>query len=205
MNLPASVLEAQVESLLSLIERERRRRCEELENDGRNRIRTMLRETRARARIKLSEAVQYERSRLQEALQRSTAAMETRRAAVEHTRTQEMLARAWARLPQALVTRWMNPESRRRWCQGALLEASARLREQHWRIDVAPGPDETEKRELLRVADRDGAGAHTLHVQPELTAGLRIVAGGAVLDASLAGLLSDRASIAARLVAEWRA
>jgi hypothetical protein len=103
-------------------------------------------------------------------------------------------------LPGALLERWRNPGQRRKWVAQAIDSAHRLLPREMWTLSVAPGwPPEERDEALQAVARRLGTMPACSEVA-ELQAGLLITAGGNRLDATLGGLLADRAAIEARLL-----
>jgi hypothetical protein len=114
----------------------------------------------------------------------------------------ELLDRAWQALPAALQSRWLDQAAREHWCDAACSSARRSLLhldrlqvevDPQWLAHVGPlvrsrleGPSNVE------VTALDGLGA-----------GLRIRAGDACIDATLAGLLAARERIASELLAEF--
>ena len=109
-----------------------------------------------------------------------------------------------AALPPALRRRvWrIVAAARRQWVDAAVAEAANVLAPGGWRIVHAPGWPADERDALAaRLPCGHGSGVEfTEHAG--LGAGLRIVAGRNVVDATLAGLLADREAIGARLLGD---
>jgi hypothetical protein len=110
----------------------------------------------------------------------------------------DFLARAIALLPAALSARWQQPETRLRWVRQALLQARQALPCSDWRIEHAAGllPED------IAALDDDDMPPflRNFEANPQLVAGLRVHGNGNCIDASLAGLLADRDSLAASLL-----
>ncbi len=188
---------AQEQALLDLIASDKERRCADISanaqrqaaellrqahDQARERVRGGLREARGRARQRIDAAAAQRQSRLRQAQQHSAS---------------DFLARAMALLPAALCARWQQRETRLRWVRQALLQARQVLPSRDWLIEHAPGllPED------IATLDDDLAPApRNFEVNPQLVAGLRIHGNGNCVDASLAGLLADRDTLAASLL-----
>ena len=203
MSLPESILAAQLQALLEHLERDRDRRCSVESASARERARAIVRSAFGEARKRMREAVRYERARLEEGLVLRRAEFEAARRREEHAALQLLVKRACDALPALLQQRWHDGAARREWCEGALAAAALRLRGTDWTIEIAPGTSEEERRGLLAHAATLRAGSHRLSERSELGAGLNVRAAGALLDATVAGLLDDRAAIGSRFLHEW--
>ncbi|HSC06486.1 MAG TPA: hypothetical protein VLD59_06650 [Steroidobacteraceae bacterium] len=203
MSLPESIVAAQLQALLEHLERDRDRRCSAESASARERARAIVRSAFGEARKRMREAVRYERSRLEESLVLRRAEFEAARRREEHAAFQLLVRRACDALPALLERRWSDGAVRREWCEGALAAAALRLRGTDWTIEIAPGAGEEERSALLARAAALRAGSHTLSERSELVAGLNVHAAGATLDATVAGLLDDRAAIGSRFLHEW--
>jgi hypothetical protein len=203
VSLPESVVAAQLQALLEHLERDRDRRCTAESANARERARAIVRSAFSEARQRLREAVRYERARLEQGLVLRRAEVEAARRREEHAALQLLVKRACDALPAILERRWKHTAARREWCEGALAAAALRLRGTDWTIEIGPGVGEEERQGLLAHAATLRTGSHTLSERAELVAGLSVRAAGATLDATVAGLLDDRAAIGSRFLHEW--
>ncbi|HUH94461.1 MAG TPA: hypothetical protein VL742_15130 [Casimicrobiaceae bacterium] len=193
-------LDARVRALLDLVEADRSRRSEAILGAAQARAAETLAAARVAAREGLHAAFREERERREARVAAAQARLQTHRRLHEQRRAGALLSFAWARLPDALVRRWLEAPSRQAWVARVLHEARAVLLPGRWRIEHA---------RLWPPEERDSLGAdlcRALGTPPEfvendaIRAGLRISAGGNVIDGTLAGLIGDRVEIGARLL-----
>jgi hypothetical protein len=188
-------------ALLALVHDERDKACRQLLAEAAARAAAITREAFRRERALLHQRVVTERSRA-EGLLRAAAA---ERATAERRRGEaadaDLLAAAWPRLCEQLAERWAVAASRRLWVDTTLAQALRRLPHTRWTIRHAAGWPEEERAAALARLAAAGLPEPALRADGDVAAGLVVVAGGAVLDMSLAGLLQDRARIEARLLA----
>lgn len=184
-------LQARRQALLDLVEADRARRCEALVGEARARAAQALAEAHAEARVRVRAAFAEERDRLQASVRAAQARLATRRRLREQRREAALLESAFERLPATLHERWQRKEVRVAWIACAIAQAQRGLRSAAWTVvhatpfaEHAMFPDRTEF-----VPDA------------ALRAGLRIIAGGNVVDGSLPGLLLDRVELGARILA----
>ncbi|MBL8343363.1 MAG: hypothetical protein JNL30_17985 [Rubrivivax sp.] len=189
-------LATRTQALLDIVERERARQCDALLGDAERAAQAQRENSRAEARRRLHEAFSEERTRSEARLAAARADLRTRQRAQAQRHLEAMLALAWQRLPQVLAARWQAADSRRAWLAAALADARAALPAQAWHLTHAAAMTDDDRAACQQAV----RGAITLHCDERLGAGLRIGAGGNVLDATLAGLLADRADIGGRLV-----
>jgi hypothetical protein len=110
-----------------------------------------------------------------------------------------LLAECWERLPVALAARWENAESRRQWIDAALEHAVAVLPVAPWRIYGPASWSAADRAEVAaRLATR-GIEA-SCETAPGIAAGIRVACRDVEVDATLAGLLDERAAVEGRLL-----
>lgn len=195
-----NTVETQMQALLALLEEDRRRQCDALMADAHARARAVLRQTQDDARVRMRAAFAAERQRLDQQLKEAAARLQTELRLREQERRAQLLRLAWDMLPAALLQRWQDPDRRSKWVAQAIDSAQRLLPHDSWTLSVAPGWPAQEREQVLRsVASRLGAMPGCSEAS-QLQAGLLIMAGGSRLDATLAGLLADRAAIEARLL-----
>lgn len=195
-------LERRTQALLDLVEEDRRAQCAAILAAAEQQAAAALALARAAARERVREAFTEERARQQARVAAVRAELQTRRRLHEQQQAAAWLATAWQRLPQALQARWAEGTARREWVDAAVAEARRVLAPGSWGLLHAPGWPADERQTLAaRLQAECGTNAaFTEHAG--LGAGLRIVADRNVVDATLRGLLADRAAIGAGLLAE---
>jgi len=201
MSTPASVLDAQSQRLLQLVEDYREQRCTSLLDRADQQARELLRDARHQALERVREAIAAERARGRERIETAEARLQTRHRQREQQQTLAALEQAWPRLEAALQARWDRTEARRVWIEGTLRQALQILPRRPWTIAHPPAWDTGELEPLLEaIRSHCGEGPET-QADDTLGAGLRLCCAGACVDASSAGLLADRVRITARLLA----
>ncbi|EGV16039.1 hypothetical protein [Thiocapsa marina] len=194
-------LEERERGLLSLIEEYRDAECRTLLETARAEAQTLLADAYRRARAQLHARVVSERANARSRLHAARAEHDTRRRASGDRANARLLELAWPRLHEALSRRWAHAETRAIWARHAIAQARRRLPHGLWTVRHPPVWSAVEwepfEAELTRVL---GQAPH-FRADGAVSAGLVIEAQGAVLDASLEGLLRDRRRLEARLLA----
>ena len=151
------------------------------------------------------------RGRLQEAITDLRREGETRLAQAHaqldselRTHAQRQSARAVADamplLREALQARWRDTQARQTWTAAVAKLAAKRLQRREWQV---AHPIDWSAAEQKSFADAVGTpDGIAFRVDKEITAGLRIAADQAILDATPDGLLADTRAIAALLLDE---
>ena len=192
-------LETRTQALLDVVEADRKRRCDEITGEARACAAATVAAAHAEARVRMRSAFEEERRRSETRVAAAQARLMTRRRLHEQRRAENLLAAGWQELPAALCDRWRQPECRQSWIETVIAEARKVLPPEAWHIAYAPGWSDGERAAIA-------ASLPTLGRPPELAldegarAGLRVSAGGNVINGTLAGLLADRAEIGARLL-----
>lgn len=183
--------EERAAALLQLIQEARNARQQALLDAAASQASELLRTAHAQARQHVREALTAARARLHARVALARAQQQTRQRLTQQAQRLRVLEAATAQLPAALMERWAEPTARAAWVNHAFDAAGRLLGAGPWQIRCAPGID--------RWPDGHPAELR-VQVDPSLTAGLRISAGGNCVDASMAGLLGDTDAVASLLL-----
>jgi vacuolar-type H+-ATPase subunit H len=193
-------LERRAQALLDLVEEDRCRQCDAIIGEARARAAEVLARSHADARARMRELFADERQQARERVDAAQARLQTRSRLHEQRRAADMLALGWRRLPEALLARWRDAGQRQCWVDAVTAIAIRVLPRTRWQIVHGPDWAVTEQRALcVRVTPAPDL-APTLIADAGIAAGLKIAAGGNVVDGTLAGLVSDRTEVGARLL-----
>ena len=159
------------DALLVLVEQDRRTRCEAIERESIRQSREALAAARSAARLRVGDVLRAERRRLRQRTGAAEAELATAKRRHETRHVAAMLALGLQRLAGALVARWRDPAGRDEWSAHVLEGARASFGDTPFEVEHSP------------------------------TAGLKVRAGGNVIDGTLEGLLGDRDAVGAALLA----
>lgn len=189
-----------MQALLDLIEDDRATRCGRIASDAQGRAQAALADAHRKARDDVRAAFAEERRRAADTLAGARARLATQRRHAEQRRAAALLDAGLAQLPDALARHWRDDEARARWIDAIVARCVEVLPPTTWQV-AHPGDWPAHERRAL--ADRIAgtiAAAPQLVPDPRIVAGLRVAAGGIVVDGTDAGLAGDRASVGARLL-----
>jgi hypothetical protein len=187
-------------ALLALIESQWSARCAELQAQARAEAQALLRRAHREARERVRRALDEAQRRAQRELALAQARARARERLHEQRRQAAQLRAAWQRLPAALQARWQDSAARARWTEALAARARALLPQRAWRV---AHPADWSARERERFAQLVAGALESppqFAADPQIRAGLRIAAGSTVIDATLAGLTSEREALEARLL-----
>jgi hypothetical protein len=186
------------------VAREQESRTLAIRSAAEDQARTIVTRARQEARMRVRQAVADERRQIERAIGERRAALDTARRRTEQSAFRALVEQAWDRLPGAVAALWQDRTRRERWIAAACSMAARSLLPQLDYVvecEESLAPDAAaQARERLLAA---GLEPVTCHDVPGLGAGLRIRAGGAVVDATVAGLLASRERVEAELLAEF--
>jgi hypothetical protein len=128
------------------------------------------------------------------------ARLATQRRLHEQQRSSALLQRAWQQLPAELQARWQDTPARAAWVAQVLASARERLPHAAWRIVHAPDWPVDEQQALATTLEPELGAVPVFEADATLTAGLKVIVHGNVIDGTLAGLLADRSALAAQLL-----
>ncbi len=193
-------IEQRVQALIEIAEDYRAKRCGALLAAAREESGRIVAEARAAARGRIREALSREHDRLAGSIEQAQARLVTLRRVRMLKRAAAVLTQAWPRLEQALAQRWQSAAGRKAWVEQHLAVARDVLPAAAWTVLHPPGWHAAERDQALLWLRQHGIADARVAPDATLEAGIRVVCGMNVLDASLAGLLADRAPIEGRLL-----
>jgi F0F1-type ATP synthase membrane subunit b/b' len=200
----ASVIDAQVEALLQLVEDYRERQCRQILDHAHAEAATVVKHAHRDARARMHKVVEEERVRSQEKIASTHAQLQTQRRQAQQQADTVLLQQAWDALQGRLLARWQDAGSRRTWVQALVRQARALLPAKKWQIEHPVGWRTQELLGPSRELGGQGDGKLPAFVEtPEISAGLRIRIDDACLDGTPAGLLASRAEVEAQLLAQF--
>lgn len=162
--------------------------------------RDALAQARKSARGRVREAIGELRREGELRLARAHAQVDAELRTQAQRQSARAVADAMPMLREALAERWRDAAARKEWAAAAARQAGKRLRRGDWRVSH---PADWGAEEQKSFADAvGGADGITFKADKTLTAGLRIAADQATLDATPDGLLADTRTIAALLLDE---
>jgi hypothetical protein len=193
-------LERRTQALLDIVERDRCAQSETILAEARGRASALLAQAHADARARMREAFADERRHMRERVAAALAKLQTRLRLHEQQRSAALLALGWQRLPDALRQRWRDSDMRRIWVDAVVAAAWRVLPRTQWRIAHGPDWPAVEQQAISARVAPDLEMAPTFAADAGIVSGLRIAAGGNVVDGTLAGLIADRVEVGAQLL-----
>jgi len=189
------------EGLLRLVDEYREQECRRALEAARSEAAELRSQTYRKQRAYLHRCILSERNRARSLIQAARAEQATRERWTSERKSLELLESAWPLLHERLLAYWRLSEQRRRWAETYLHRALEVLPRGRWTVRHAPEWREQERREILAELTQVLGQAPGFESEGNIEAGLIVESGGAVLDASLGGLLRDRKRLEARFLA----
>lgn len=197
---PASATQAN--ALVEEVERQFSDEAEAILAAARREADAVVAQARGGARARLREAIKRLRREGAARLARAEARRETEVRAAALRAGEAAIEKALPLLREALEARWRDNEQRRQWVYAVAHVCATRMRPGALTVEHPANWAEAERAAFVAaMAPMRGVEIH-FHVEPAISAGLRIVAAGATLDATPRGLLYDERAIAALLLNE---
>lgn len=207
MSLSDSDMQADTETLehlLGVVVESREKRCQQLRDDAQQQAREIIRQAYSKGRVRMHHHIDALREKYRLRVTAAIARNQTLLRQQHQKEDRATLDVAWPLLRQAMLALWDDPVSRHKWLDAAIARASAGLRQHDWCIEHPPGlSDEDIEKINLTLSHGKEKGAE-LSACDDIEAGIRIIAGGTVIDATLKGLLQQKTAIEARMIARIR-
>ncbi len=200
MKSDAGIAQAQTQSLLDRLQREREKIGNEIEQQTSEQCAWLTASARRRARERIAQAVAEAREHNETRLALIRAALQTRARHRHHHRQLRLIETGRKVLRQSLESRWQQPENRREWCLALLHRAGSLLHQFDWLLRHADGLAKDERQQLTAAAAEFG-GTLSFELDTALGSGAILVAGPASIDASAANLCRPSPELDAALLA----
>lgn len=201
MSEPKSIVEAQVQHLLDVVDKHRSNQCSKLRNAAKESANKLISNAHSDARRRLHEDIRQAREFAHQKLTSTRALLQTRKRMARQQLDEALLQDAWKQMKTSLQAQWDDVSSRRQWTASLLETALSTLVSDQWTIQHPADLTDTEAAALqLQVYERL---EHTpdLEASEHISAGLRICTDGACVDGTIDGLMHDREHIEASILA----
>ena len=198
---PDSIIDAQVQRLLDIVQAYQQEQSEVLLNEARQQSRGVIRRAYRVARKNIHEELQLTRQHIRDTMAAARAKQHTLMMQQRHTAASSFLEQCWNALEGSLQARWQQPHCRREWVAKILSTAVAVVPAGDWRVEHPEDWSEQEQQQLGEQARALPGVQLQFSSVSGLPAGIRIIADGAIVDGSPPGLLADRTAIEALILA----
>lgn len=192
-------LEQRTTALLDVVDRYRVRRRTELLEPAQAEARHLVRAALHEARRRVVTAIAAERKHYAVEVSAVEATLATERRLATQRDAVELLAVAWPRLRAKLIERWNMPAAREQWTRAHLARALEAVPHGEWRIEHAAAWTAAERSSAAVELEDAGITAVDFS-ERKFEAGFRVLSGCNIFDATLDGLLADRAQLEGRLL-----
>jgi hypothetical protein len=203
MNEIDSVVGAQVNALMKLLEQSRETHCSSAQEQARLQAAELRQRARRLARERVRKAALEERGRLEHEIRMAQAEIDTLKRKGARARDVALIASGRSMLEDALAERWRDREARLGWAETALQEAAMVLLGREWILEHPADWPADERDRAIAFGHESCGAAVTAAPVDTLAMGLRIRSGGALVDMSIAGLLANTRAIEGELLAEF--
>lgn len=204
MSAAKTMVDAQLQHLLEVVDRRREEHCARVREEAQAQARQIVRQARRETRSRAHEDLLGLREQIRQQLVSADARWQTRQRQQRQQVAQALINAAWQQLHDALQRLWDDRDTRRRWVDELVRQASTTLLDAHWCIEHPPAWPGQECNDLKARLSNEFDCFPGFEAQSAVTAGLRITAGGACVDGSIDGLLQGRTRIEAMLLARFR-
>lgn len=195
-----SALQTSLQGLLALVDEDRERQCRAILDEARRNAAAVRRQAQAAARTRLRQTFAEQRLALQARVAAAQARLATQQRLHAQQRLSALLGLAWQQLPAALQARWQQAAARAAWVSQVLELAHAQLPATGWQVQHAADWPAAEQAAAAQALAARGHAGVVFSAEAGLGAGLKVSAGGNLIDGTLHGLLAERSEIDAALL-----
>ena len=193
-----------LEHLLGVVVENREKRCLELRENAQQQAGEIIRQAYSKGRLRMHYHIEALREKYSARVNAAIARNQTLLRRQHQKEDRAMLDIAWPLLREAILALWNEPVSRRKWLDAAIASAATGLREHDWRVEHPPGLGAEDIKRIKQAFSHAKDKGPELSARDDIEAGIRIIAGGTVVDATLEGLLQQKTAIEARIIARIR-
>jgi len=206
MKSPSLISSLQSDALAREIERQLKDETEAVMATAEREAGSTLAQARAAARRRMHEAIEELRREGARRLVRARAQQETEARARAQRQAAWAVSEALPLLRAAIAARWNDARERKAWTDGVARLCRQRLRNSAWVVAHPIGWSEQEQQDFRAQLGTGGkVDDVSFKADKDMSAGLRVAADQAVLDATPHGLLADSRAVAALLLNEIEA
>ena len=182
-----------LEHLLGVVVESREKRCAEVREKAQAQVREIVRQAHARGRARMHHHVVAMREKHRLRVASAHARNQTLLRQQHQKEDRAILDIAWPLLRGAMLALWKDTH--------AVSSASSSLREHDWYIEHPADLSKEEKTDINHALVHCSHRAPGMTASGDIEAGIRTVAHGTVIDATLDGLLKQKTIIEARMIA----
>jgi hypothetical protein len=193
-----------LEHLLGVVVENREKRCLEMREKAQQQAREIIGLAYSKGRTRMHHHVDALREKYRVRVSAAIARNQTLLRRQHQKEDRALLDVAWPLLREAILALWIDPVSRHKWLDTAITSALTGLREHDWLIEHPPGLGAEDLERIKHVSIQARGKGPELSASNDIEAGIRIIARGTVIDATLEGLLHQKTAIEARMIARIR-
>jgi vacuolar-type H+-ATPase subunit E/Vma4 len=201
VNDPKSIIDAQVQHLLNVVEDHRAARYEEIHDQAQNDAHAIISKAHKDARRIMHDDNVETREKANRQLASTEAQIQTQKRLARQQTDEELLQAGWKLLKESLERQWQQPDTRKQWVDNLISQALATLVSPHWRIEHPADWEEEELIALQMQLHEQLDHAPELEPVADINAGLRLCAEGTCVDGTADGLMHERTRIEGLILA----
>lgn len=190
-----------VEHLLGIVVENREKRCTEVRNNAWQQAREIIRQAHTKSRARMHRHINALRDKQRQRVSSAIARNQTLLRQQHQKADRAIIDMAWPMLREAMQALWNVTASRQNWLDAVMASAADRLLQPDIRIEHSLNMSEQELSRIKQQWFKSNGNEPDLLGCEDIDAGIRIIAQGTVIDATLDGLLKQRTSIEALLMA----
>ena len=200
MSSPNSIVDAQVQYLLKLVEQHRQKSCTKIQALAQEKAAELISKAHGAARNRMHDFNINLRGEIDRQLSSTEARLQTQKRLARQQSDEELLDSGWSLMQTSLEQFWQQADTRRQWIDNLVTLATAKLVSPHWQIEH-PADWATEERHTLQKLLQEQLGQlPEFKSDSNISAGLRLCATGSCIDGTVVGLMHEKSWIEAKLL-----
>lgn len=192
MKSPESIVDAQISHLLGVVSRYEKERCQAILEQANNQASKIVKEAYQLSHRRTTRSLEEIRAQSFQDLKMAEAGLQTEARLTRHKLDEAFLSKAWEKLREALCMRWKDAELRKNWVVEIIDKASLALIAREWIVEHSTSLSADDVSFIQSCLDGKELDAIEFNPRAEIDAGVRICAGGACIDGTIEGLLTQR-------------
>jgi len=195
MKSPESIIDAQKAHLLDVVSQYEKEQCQSIIEQASEQAQKIVKEAYKNARQRTIRSFEEMRSKSFQDLKIAEASLQTQARLARHKLDEAFLEKAWEQLRESLCNLWKEPGFKENWIAELIHQSSSALISRDWTVDYSSSFSGDDLRWLKSSFDSIDLDSISFSPQPDIDAGIRICAGGACIDGTIEGVLTQRGRI----------
>lgn len=200
MSDPKSIVDAQLQYLLKLVQQHQEKSCAKIKVLAQEKAAELKSKAHGAARNRMHEFNISLRGSIDRQLSSTAARLQTQKRLARQQSDEELLETGWTLIKTSLEQLWQQADTRTQWIDNLLKLATAKLVSPYWQIEHPTDWEDDECLKLQEHLHKQLGQLPDLKADATISAGLRLCAAGSCIDGTVEGLMHEQSQVEAKIL-----